>query len=264
MDMTKARETLSRYGISPEVVEQAAPNKQQECPYCGGTGVIVRDSGEGYGTATPCTCLLRRRQANQISRTGLDTMRMTYDTYQVTEEWQKRVLSLAQQYERSGGGQFFYISGQTGAGKTHICTAIAGAMMARGLEVVTCKWGPLMADLKAMGNDPAKGNEIERLIKCEVLFIDDFFKTGGEVSTPSAADLDMTFKIIDGRYSRHKTTIISSEYAVSEIKPHAGAIAGRILEAAGSGKYIIKLGQNEDLDRRFKTAAPSWARGWEA
>ena len=64
----------------------------------------------------------------------------TFDSYRADEVWQKPIWDGAHAYLDDYTGKWWYIGGQVGAGKTHICTAITGEMLRRGMEVRYMLW----------------------------------------------------------------------------------------------------------------------------
>ena len=102
----------------------------------------------------------------------------------------------------------FYIFGQSGAGKSHICTAICGALIERSKDVYYMPWRDESTALKSLVTDAAAYTGRMRVLKkTEVLYIDDFLK-GGDTD----ADIRLAYEILNSRYNdRGLRTILSSE-----------------------------------------------------
>ena len=90
----------------------------------------------------------------RLKRSGLQDMaeRYRFETYEAKTSWQKSILAAAECFceEREG---WFYIGGQVGAGKTHICTAIANRLMLQGKGVRYMIWTEEATKLKALKTD---------------------------------------------------------------------------------------------------------------
>jgi DNA replication protein DnaC len=142
------------------------------------------------------------------------------------------------QYAKHPEGWFF-IGGQSGAGKTHICTAICREFLMEGKEVKYMLWRDDVVKLKNAVTDPEYESLVEKYKRVEVLYIDDLFKTGtaadGTRQRPTGADINVAFEILNFRYNDPKLlTIISSECTIDSIIDIDEATGGRIFEKAKS------------------------------
>lgn len=140
---------------------------------------------------------------------------------------------LALEYANKPEGWFF-IGGQTGAGKTHICVAIVQRLIERSGKMEYFRWVDDSKRLKAIANEQTREEELKRYKEADILYIDDFLKIA-----PTEADRALAFEIINGAYAIGQRLIISSEKTLHEIDCWDGAIAGRIRERAG--KYWATL-----------------------
>ena len=50
----------------------------------------------------------------------------TLESFKTKSEWQQAIKNKAIEYIKQDNGDWWYIGGQVGSGKTHICTAIVG------------------------------------------------------------------------------------------------------------------------------------------
>ena len=74
---------------------------------------------------------------------------------------------------------WFYVGGQCGSGKTHICTSIIIELLKKNRDVYYMPWRDEITKLKSViFNENKYGSFIYRLKSVEILYIDDFFKTG--------------------------------------------------------------------------------------
>ena len=203
-----------------------------ECKICNNEGFVYGIDCYGNVSITPCTCMKLRR-----SKAG-----MTFDSYKEDENWQKAIKSRAIKYTQDPKGWFF-IGGQVGAGKTHICKAIL-TELSQNRNVDSMDWISASRALKGMVNTPEYQTETLRYKKAQVLLIDDLFF--GNVTD---ADKALAREIIDYRYIENLTTIINSELTISEIAGIDEGTAGRIKERAG--QYVMNLNKDMRKDMRI-------------
>lgn len=158
--------------------------------------------------------------------------RYTFENYEETENT-KEVKRLAMQYVNDEG--WFYISGRSGSGKTHICTAICSEIIKSGIEVYYMSWRDESTNLKGSVMDSDYYSErVKKLKTVSVLYIDDFLKAGD-----SDADIRLAFEILNARYNDRKLrTIISSEKDIASLFDRDEALASRIYERAK--RYTVK------------------------
>lgn len=214
-----------------------------DCPVCRNKGVImltVEGPGGWWSTATKdCKCMKTRKTIRQMQRSGLKNVirDLTFSKFEVTEPWQKTLKQAAMDYATNPAG-WFYIGGQSGIGKSHLCTAICREFLLAGREVKYMLWRDEVTRLKALVTD---GDEYHKLMdtykRIEVLYIDDLFKTGRDKDNnpqrPTAADINAAFEIINARSLDAKLlTIISSECTTNDLLDIDEATGGRICEKA--------------------------------
>lgn len=129
-----------------------------------------------------------------------------------------------------------FITGNSG--KTHLCTAICREFLLNCKAVKYMLWRDDVVALKGLVNDTDAYKElIDTYKQCEVLYVDDLFKTGksndGLKQRPTAADVNIAFEILNYRYNNpNLLTIISSECTVNDIIDIDEATGGRIFERA--------------------------------
>jgi DNA replication protein DnaC len=129
--------------------------------------------------------------------------------------------------------------GSVGSGKTHLCTAICGALLDQGKFVRYMLWRDESVKLKAIVNDGEYEAEIKPLKNCQVLYIDDLFKGGA-----TAADIKLAFEILNSRYNRRLTTIISCEKTPEELLAIDEALGSRIYERSKGNCVVIHGSKN--------------------
>lgn len=244
---------------------KTAGNRNEEdgynCKTCLNKGTIAKLVDLGGGRYShcfaDCQCVETRKSIMRMKRSGLkDIIKdYTFDKFIDTEPWQKAVKAAAMEYAKQPEGWFF-LGGQSGAGKTHLCTAICRAFLLEGKQVRYMLWRDDIVKIKGAVTDSVEYSKaIDRYKRVDVLYIDDLFKTGkaadNSVQKPTAADINVAFEIINYRYNNPSLlTIISSELTEDELMDIDEAIGGRIYERAKS----ISIAKNRDRNYRIKKA----------
>lgn len=213
---------------------------EYDCKHCRNKGYVAVPVEKMPGVwdvdFQTCRCIKVRESIRNMEKSGLKNLikSYTFDSFTVSEPWQEKIKSAAISYASSATGWFF-IGGQSGSGKTHICTAICREFLLSGKAVQYMLWRDEIVKLKAAVNDAELYKElIDRFKRVKVLYIDDLFKTGKsdrEPSDPTAADINIAFEILNYRYNDSSLlTVISSELTVPEILSIDEALGGRIYE----------------------------------
>ena len=228
--------------------------KGYDCPKCKNKGVIYEPRfSEMYDywntVAVRCDCMPIREELIRLEKSGLEALKdKTFDNYNYYEQWQRQIWTEAQADANNPEG-WFYIGGQPGCGKTHICTAIVNELIKNGKAARYMIWQDEITDIKQHINDAEMYDAlITPLKKAEVLYIDDFFKVGKGAQV-TAADVNATFKIINYRYNEDLPTIISSELSVAQIIKIDEALGSRIAEMT-KGKELFIAG---DPAKNYRT-----------
>jgi DNA replication protein DnaC len=202
-----------------------------------------------------CKCEKSRRSIRNLKASGLEKVLKdyTFENYIVTEDWQKSLLEKAKAFANGTGTEWFFMGGQSGSGKTHLCSAIAIQLLRSGREVKYMLWKDDSRKIKNDNYDHG-GTLIEYYKNVEVLYIDDLFKSGraqGEqIQRPTASDINIAFEIINSRVAQKKTTIISSESTVFDMFEVDEATAGRIKQMCG--EYCLNISKGEGKNYRKK------------
>ena len=222
-----------------------------KCLNRGYTAQIVEKNGMPYEIYQECECMKVRRSIARIKTSGLENSikNCKLSAYKATEPWQKSILDKANEYLTSGvnDGKWWYIGGQSGAGKTHICTGIARELLYSGHEVKYVIWEQASKALKAVMNEPEYEEGLAKLENAEILYIDDLFKPIAD-RPPTDADLRLAFELLNYRYANRKITLISSERFLGEIFELDEATGGRIYER--SKGYMISV--ERDKERNYR------------
>jgi DNA replication protein DnaC len=200
-----------------------------DCPLCGNTGHLVEKGEELLEIhVKECPCMKTRRSLRSLRKAGMEDMakRYTFDNYQADTPKRKSIKETAQRFAESDEG-WFYIAGQSGSGKTHICTAICTKIMERNSEITFMPWRDDSTAIKTGITDREwYESKIQKLKQTPVLYIDDFLKGGC-----SEADKRLAFEILNARYNDTRLrTIISSELTLDRVLAEDEATGGRIYE----------------------------------
>lgn len=229
-----------------------------DCRICRNKGHLMKITeymGGWNQVQVPCKCEDIRKSILRMKKSGLKNIikDYTFDKFEATEPWQHTIKNAAEEYAKHPEGWFF-LGGQSGAGKTHLCTAICRELLLSGKRVKYMLWRDDVVKLKGAVTE---SDEYTRLIdeykNYDVLYIDDLFKTGkaadNTVQKPTAADINVAFEIINYRYNNPALlTIISSELSQDELIDIDEAIGGRIYEKATA----FSIGKNRERNYRIK------------
>ncbi|MDE7122602.1 MAG: ATP-binding protein [Oscillospiraceae bacterium] len=219
-----------------------------DCRICRNKGYIVYLNEDGYEICRECTCMPKRQTLERIERSGLQELlkNHTFENYQINTEWQKSAKEKAEHFAQNPDGWFF-IGGQSGAGKTHLCTAICNVLIRNGYEVRYVLWRELLHRLESNRFEDMNYSQILDEIKTvDVLYLDDFLKAKGDKSK-MANSVEYAFEIINARYNAKKLTLISSEWMISEIADLDEATAGRIFQSANKNMMMIERNMNRNF-----------------
>ena len=228
-----------------------------DCPKCKNRGNFLVINEQGFEAMRQCECMQIRKMQWLAARSGLGDVlnEYTFEKYTHNEDWQEHIYQTAKAFIDDQSAHCFYIGGQIGSGKSHICTAIVREFINKGVDVHFCVWNDVVTSLKQniMEDRQQYAAELEKLQTATVLYIDDFFKTN-----PSVADIDKAFQIINFRYNLAKAnrnkrfvTIISSEKTLGQQIDIDEAIASRIAEMC-QRKYYLTIERDKRKNMRFK------------
>ena len=225
------------------------------CDICHNKGFIARLDENGCEVYKECQCKKTRATLKRAKRSGLGDIitEYTFNKFEDTEGWQKQLKNTAQAFCSDDMANWFYIGGQVGCGKTHICTAIASYYIKAGKELRYMLWAEDSKMLKANVNEDIYQEKMNEYKNVDVLYIDDFLKVKqGEV--PRSADINIAFEIINHRLlSNDKTTIISSEKQLGEIMDYDEATMSRIFQKTGCYKFSIAKDRNKNYRLKEKS-----------
>lgn len=228
-----------------------------DCKACKNRGGFMRLSENGNPVFRECACMNTREMLKNLKDSGLADYitKYSFGKYKTDKIWQEEIKKSATDFVNDNKNKWFFIGGQSGAGKTHICTAITAELLKQGKKAHYMLWCDEITELKTSITDVVFYKKtMHKLKTVEVLYIDDFLKNGkekdGSLQKPSAAETRIIFEILNSRYNNlNLFTIISSERLLSEIKNIDWAVGRRIEERCGK-KYIC--GIEPDTSKAYK------------
>mgnify|MGYP005890437351 FL=1 len=219
-----------------------------DCPICKNKGEIMFLKN-GYETIRECQCMNVRKTIKRIERSGLkDLMKdYTFEKFIVSSDWQKKAKTMALEFLKDYENKWFFVGGQVGCGKTHLCTALVGAFIRSGKPAHYMLWRDEVVQLKAVvTDDEAYGKAIRKLKEIEVLYIDDFFKTE-RGKQPSTAEINIAFELLNYRYNNPRlVTIISSERLIDDIIDIDEAVGSRIYQRSKQYCMIVNYDRSKN------------------
>ncbi len=202
-----------------------------ECSACKDRGYIVFKH-DGSDFIKECPCFAPKRIKGNIKRSGISEIQkdLILEKFQTDEPWQRVIKEAAYKFVDCKESKWFFVGGQVGSGKTHICIGILLELIHVGEIALMMHWGDVSTKLKRVVNDfELYSNEVDKYKKIDILCIDDFLKTE-QHSNPTAADIRIAYEIIDYRYRNNLTTIINSEKSINKILELDEGIGSRVRE----------------------------------
>lgn len=224
-----------------------------DCHKCKNRGYSMEIRDNERLVIVDCSCKSIRRCVRKMEASGLKNViqDLTFDKFSADYEWQQKIKSGAKRFADNPEG-FLLFCGQPGSGKTHLCTAVCRELLLRGMDVEYVPWRDEISQLKSLSFDSEKRAEkMERLKKCTVLYIDDFFKAarGSDgMANPTRADVDLAFEILNPRYQSGAVTIISTEKTLQELVAIDEALGSRIAERSRGQMFEIR----KDASRNYR------------
>ena len=228
-----------------------------DCPKCKNKGYVAIVDDKAMRCVN-CSCMPKRRSLLRIAKSGLQSALQdyTFEAFQTPEPWQAEAKAKAQRYAENPDDKWFLACGAVGCGKTHLCTAICGALLDAGIELRYMRWRDEAVGLKAVVNDGAEyAKRIEPLKKVHALYIDDFLKmpkqfdeaTGRAKDVlPTQADINLAFEILNARYTdKRLITLISTERTPEKLLDIDEAVGSRIYERS-RGNTVRITGGNKN------------------
>ena len=220
------------------------------CSKCRDTGYI---SGESCGCRLALlkeVALGNLRSNSPVGKATFENFRLDYYPDEVDETSgisprvrMEQVYKFCREYAEdfSTDSPSLYLCGNTGLGKTHLASAIAGEVAKKDFQVVFDSSSNLLRKLEKEHFSPSWDNTYsgaqDELINCDLLIIDDF---GTEFCTQFT--VSAIYNVINSRLNRSLPVIINSNLDIEDIeKTYTQRIASRII---GNYRYIQFFGSD--------------------
>lgn len=236
---------------------------EYDCEQCNNRGFYyVQNPESEYAwdlAMVVCRCMEVRENLTQAKKSGLGSLLdHRVKDFKIDNQWrnddgsnwQKDFKDLVTDYILNADKEWFLALGQSGTGKTMLCSAICNERLKKGHEVVYVIWRDYADNMKQMkfekkfiGNN--RKHYYNEHAEAEILYIDDLFK-----GTITATDKSYAFELINHRYNQKLVTIVSSELLIAELMEVDQAVAGRLKEAAG--RYVFPIGKDVNKNYRLK------------
>ena len=232
--------------------QQVGNLTEYDCPICKNKGnmlkVVFDDYYKDYiQKMVVCECMKKRETIKRAKDSGLgEYIYKKFDDYIAEKDWQKAIKQKAIDYLKADDDKWFVILGQSGAGKTLICSIISRHLLAN-RNVIYITWTDFISQLKRdmMGdNSNEVTSYLENIKKTDVLFIDELLKKYNET------DLKYIIEIINYRYTNRLKTIITSEKVLEELLEIDEATFSRVVEM--SDKYITNIKKDTSKNYRLR------------
>ena len=232
-----------------------------ECAICKNKGTIAYIK-DGFMRTKNCSCMIQRTTLTRMKNCGIDKRVLehyNFRNWKCEEEWQNDLLIKCREFyietKKTQNNYWFIVSGQSGGGKTHICTAIFQELiLTANLGGIYFMWNDEIPKLLALRKSSYTDNQekyedrIYELKNIDVLYIDDLFKLDKRYKEDS---LSIAFEILNYRYTNNKITIISTEIEKNQFENLDTAIWGRCNEKTKNGAYWFTI-VGKDKNYRIK------------
>jgi DNA replication protein DnaC len=178
----------------------------------------------------------------------------TFDNFTTDKEWQKDMLAKARAFRTQNKVHCFFIGGNSGAGKTHLCSALAIDYLRHGSEVKYILWRKELREIRRKIFDEGNEGYLDYLKNVDVLYLDDFFKSVKAVDDPfqrpTQADANLAFEIISERLDRDRITIISTECTLDELIAIDEAMGSRIRRGSEGFATVVRRDRKNNYRMR--------------
>ncbi len=224
-----------------------------DCLICKNKGLLFVLSGM-CEVARQCSCMPVRESIRRMKHSGLygQMQTKTFLSYRVTQPWQKLLHDRARQFAEKHDMPGFFIGGQQGCGKTHLCTAICGSLLRQGLRVQYFVWETYVKEIlsrSGVSDRDERESLMRPLMEADAVYLDDFLRK----DCPTQAERSVAFDVVNRRCTEGRITIVSSEKEMDALLMTDQAIASRIREMCGAD-YC--LGVAPDRKKNYRLPNP--------
>lgn len=192
-----------------------------DCPICGGVGLVRAVSDSGLWVSRACECQQMEREERRLTAAHVpgryrDCSLDAYEIYHGADRSLSEALLTARKFveaypiDTAGKGLIF--TGSIGVGKTHLAVGVLQRLVReRGVRGLFCDYRELLKNIQNSYNPQVNSTELELLrpvFAAEVLVLDDL---GSQ--KPNEWVWDTVALILNTRYNDKLTTIITTNYA---------------------------------------------------
>ncbi len=154
--------------------------------------------------------------------------------------------------ESAKSGRSLVLAGNYGCGKSHLAAAILNNVLRQqktGLYISVPEMIDVLRNAAWSKGEEKPMKVLEGIVDVDVLVLDDLGK-----ERPTAFASEQLFRIIDGRYTAQKQTIVTTNHTepgtlAYKTGDHGEAICSRLQEMCGAGGWIVS--QAPDYRRNF-------------
>lgn len=221
-----------------------------DCPICKNKGKVAYVEDK-YMLIKNCECMKARITFNRLRNCGITKNvleHLSFKNWQTTEKWQKDLKKICIDFFndiKNGNNYWFIISGQTGGGKTFLCTALFQELIKQlyktGLYMLWNNDIPKLISLRKssfIDNQEKYDELIKKYKDIDILYIDDLFKLDARYKDDG---LSLCYEILNHRYINGKITIISTETERNDFEKIDEALWGRCLEMTKQSDYWLTI-----------------------
>jgi DNA replication protein DnaC len=193
-----------------------------DCPICGGSGLVEEVSATGLWVSRACKCQMERREERRLAGARIPARYSEcsfeeFDTdFRSADPSLKAALRNARSYvdeylSEEGEKKGLLFTGSIGSGKTHLAVAILRQLIKQyGVRGLFCDYRELLKNIQNSYNPQVNTTELELLkpvFAAEVLVLDDL-----GAQKPTEWMSDTVSLILNTRYNERRTTIITTNY----------------------------------------------------
>ena len=229
------------------------------CPLCKNT--LYTHSIDFYNDKTghyfhnkesSCECNLIRKSRELMKKNGLLKLinEKSFSNFNATNDFQKLMKTKAVNFVKtimSNRKASYFVGGQSGCGKTHICSAMLSEFSNNGICVHFFNYIQDIATLNRYQFSSENRDEFNNLLslykQADILYFDDFMY--GDVSM---SEQKIIFNIINHRYENDLPCIVSSEKTIVDIKKINISIFGRLYEMCRD--FMININKDDSKNYR--------------